>query len=130
MLDDELPTLTIVEIHKQGGTKLGCTLLGKPLEMASVSNVVPGSLVADALRVGDMIVRVDGEVAADVQIAHRLLGAASGTVRLQVHRRPLLIETSESARKVGADAVQATLRQRAAPWPPESSHGAQFTSSS
>ena len=126
VLSGELSTLIDVEVQKDGSARLGCVLSGQPSQLASVAEVVPGGLVYGGLRVGDTICRVNGEVAADVQAAQRLMVEATGVVRLQVHRGPAPAEPAERAKRAGttgseldgearAEAVRGTLRQRAAP---------------
>ena len=86
VLSGGIPALIDVTVEKHGDKKLGCLLMGLPAHIPSVSKVVPGGLVDRQLRVGDMICRVNGELAGDVVNAQRLLAEATGVVRIEVHR--------------------------------------------
>ena len=126
------PGLIHLEITKEDASnRLGCVLAGSPTHLPSVSGVTPGSLAAASLRVGDVLCRVNGEPALGVQEAQRLLVAASGVVRLQVHRCQGAAELDRELVRANASAVSgdaaitgasagekiigATLRQRTTP---------------
>eukprot|EP00966_Prymnesium_polylepis_P183565 4254279-Prymnesium_polylepis.1 len=116
VLDGRLPTLVDVEVAKEhAGSRLGCMMAGMPSHLPSVSSISAGSLAASALRVSDVICRINGELALGVQLAQRLLAEPTGTVRLQVHRRQSPCTADELEHSCDAGDSQKGLRQRIKP---------------
>jgi len=118
VLSGELQSLRSVEMIKEtASTPLGCMMAGMAGHLPSVSDIVPGSLAAASLRIGDTICRVNGEPALGVQTAQRLLQRATGVVRLQVFRRqsPAASDGEHSAGAELTLKAGAGPRQRVAP---------------